>query len=591
MMGWDAWCTVALLGGVVALLLFTNLSADIVFWGGVIILMYLGILSPDEALLGLSSQGLVMIAALFVVVAGLRETGVVRWLVQRVLGRPASLRAAQARLMAPVTLASAFINNTPVVSMLIPAVTDWSRLNRLPASKLMIPMSYAAILGGTCSLIGTSTNIIVNDRLAATGQDGMGMFEIAWVGLPTAILGVAYILLLGRRLLPDRRPILSQLADPKKYTVEMRVPKGSSLVGKTIEQAGLRHLPGMFLIEIEREDFVIPAVGPQEVLRGGDRLVFAGVVDSVVDLQKIRGLEPAAGQVFKLDSPRPDRCLIEAVVSDRCPLVGRSIREGRFREVYNAVVIAVARQGERIDKKLGDIVLQPGDTLLLEAHPSFAEQWRNAYDFFLVSQLEDSNPPRHERAWLAGSIFVLMVVAMTSGWYPPVLCAMTAAGLMMATRCASRAGARRSIDLRVLLVIGASFAFGTALDDDHTGAASVIAQAIAEVATDQPQIALLAIYLATMFLTELITNNAAALLMFPIAMATAANFDAQPMAFIVAVMMAASASFSTPIGYQTNLMVFGPGGYKFFDYIKIGVPLNVLSCLLTVTLAPLIWPF
>ena len=242
------------------------------------------------------------------------------------------------------------------------------------------------------------------------------MFDITWVGVPAAIVGCAYIVLTSRWLLPDRRPAISPQDDPREYTVEMLVEPDSPLVGKTIEAAGLRHLPGVFLAEIDRDGIVLPAVSPQERLRGGDRLVFVGIVESVVDLQQIRGLVPATDQVFKLAEPRPERCLIEAVVSNTCPLVGKTIRDGRFRTVYNAVVVAVARNGERLQKKIGDIVLRPGDTLLVEAHPSFVDQQRNSRDFFLVSRLEDSNPPRHERALVAVAILVGMVAAVTFDW-------------------------------------------------------------------------------------------------------------------------------------------------------------------------------
>jgi di/tricarboxylate transporter len=382
---------------------------------------------------------------------------------------------------------------------------------------------------------------------------------------------------------------MSDLDDPRQYTVEMMVEQGSPLAGKTIEEAGLRHLPGMYLVEVERAGEVLPAIAPHQRLRAHDRLVFAGVVESVVDLQRFRGLVPASDQVFKLGVPRPERCLIEAVVSDSCPLVGKSIREGRFRNVYNAAVIAVARNNERIHAKMGDIVLRPGDTLLLEADPGFVDRQRDSRDFFLVSRLPNSRPPRHDRAIAAVAILVGMVLVVTFEWVSMLKAAMVAAGLMLATRCISSGAARAAVDWEVLLAIAASFGLGFALE--KTGAAHYVAESLIRLAQGDPWVTLAVVYLVTMLFTELITNNAAAVLVFPIALSTSQALGVSFMPFVVAIMMSASASFSTPIGYQTNLMVYGPGGYRFSDYFRVGIPLNLLMAVVTIGLAPHVWPF
>jgi di/tricarboxylate transporter len=323
------------------------------------------ILSTKDALEGMANQGMLTVAIMYVVVRGLSETGGVGWIGQRVLGRPKTLVGAQLRMLLPVTGMSAFLNNTPLVAMFIPVISDWCKRQGISPSKLMMPLSYAAILGGTCTLIGTSTNLVVAGLWADhfTDRASIGFFEITRIGVPCAIVGLVYLMLAGRLMIPDRKPVLDVGQDPRAYTVEMEVEAGSGLVGTTIEQAGLRHLPGLYLAEIERGGQVLPAVGPDEKLFAEDRLVFVGVVDSIVELQKIRGLRPATNQVVKLNAPRPQRCMIEAVVSNTSPLVGQSVREGRFRTVYNAVVIAVARNGERItNRKIGDIVLKAGDT-------------------------------------------------------------------------------------------------------------------------------------------------------------------------------------------------------------------------------------
>ena len=315
----------------------------------------------------------------------------------------------------------------------------------------------------------------------------------------------------------------------------MQVPEDSPLVGKTIEQAGLRHLPNVYLAEIDREGIILAAVSPQEILRAGDRLLFVGVVESVVDLQRIRGLMPATDQVFKLKEPRLQRCLIEAVVSNSCPMVGRTIRDGRFRSTYNAVVVAVARNGERLHKKIGDIVLRPGDTLLVEAHPSFADQQRNSRDFFLVSRIEESTPPRHDRALIALTLLLGLVFCVTKEWISMLQGSMLVAGVMMMTRCVSLRSARRSVDWEVLVAIAASFALGTALE--KTEAAKEIADRTISLAQGNPWVSLAVVYAITLVVTELITNNAAAALMFPLALATARNLSVSPMSFIIVVII------------------------------------------------------
>jgi di/tricarboxylate transporter len=313
-----------------------------------------------------------------------------------------------------------------------------------------------------------------------------------------------------------------------------------------------------------------------------------GAVDSVVDLVKLKDLVPAPDELFELDTPRPERKLVEAVISRASPLAGQTIRDGRFRSRYGAVVIAVARDGERLLGKVGDIRLRAGDTLLIEARPSFLEQQRHSRDFLLVSEIQGASPPRHERALVSALILLGMVVAAAT-FADMLLAALVAAGLMVATRCTTVARARASIDWSVLAVIGASFGLGKSLE--VTGAAPYLAQSWLSLAGEGPWLALAAVYLVTMLFTEFITNNAAAVLVFPIAQATAGALGVSFWPFVVAIMMAGSASFATPIGYQTNLMVYGPGGYRFTDYIRFGLPLNFLLAAVTICLIPLFWPF
>ncbi len=599
----QAWLTLGSLLFILGMLMFTRKSADLVMMSALGFLLLGGVLTPSEALSGFSNEGMATVGVLYVVVAGLRETGVMTWLSQRLFGAPRSVGSAQLRLMGPAAMLSGFMNNTPLVAALLPAVVDWARKHRIPVSKLLMPLSFATILGGLCTLIGTSTNVIVaglvKDAIKAGAEvQRLEFFTLAWIGVPCALAGLAYMVIASRWLLPVRDQSFRQPEDPRAYTVEMMVEAGGGVAGRTIEEAGLRQLNQMYLAEVERAGEIIPAVGPRLRLHAGDRLIFVGVVDSIVELQKIRGLMPATNQVFKLDGPRGGRGLIEAVVSDRCPLLGKTIRGGNFRTQYNAVVIAVSRSGTRLHQKIGDIVLQAGDTLLLEARPAFVQQQRNAPDFYLVSSLADSSPPRHDKALTALAILLGMVVLATLFENLPALSSLgfgmfqasiLAAGLMIATHCCSTNSARRAVDWSVLIVIGATLGIGKAMDS--TGLAESFAHGLISLTGDSPLAQLAFIYLGTMLLTELLSNNTSAVLMFPIGLATAGELGVDSMPFVVSLTIAASCGFATPIGYQTNLMVYGPGGYRFGDFVRFGVPLNLLVAAVTLTLVPVVFPF
>jgi di/tricarboxylate transporter len=455
----------------------------------------------------------------------------------------------------------------------------------------LIPLSYLAILGGTCTLIGTSTNLVINGLMIESGLAGMHLFEIGMIGLPYAIIGLGYLALAGR-LLPERKELIEQLGESRReYLAEMLVEPQCRLVGQSVENAGLRQLPGMFLIEIDRGGQSIGPVSPDDLIKANDRLVFTGIVSSILELEKIAGLVPIADPDYEV-SPRQQRRrrLCEAVISERSPLVGKTIKEADFRAAYGAAVVAVHRGGQRVEKKPGDITMRPGDTLLLQVRSHFLRAHRNDPAFYLVSDVEDWRPLRRDRAWIALGLFVLLLVLMTTGIVPTLLAATLCAVLMVGLGCISSGDARSSVDWQVLVTIAAAFGVGTALE--NSGAATATASALVEsTSTWGPIAALAVIYILVSLLTELITNNAAAVLMFPICLETARLYGADAKPFLIALILAASASFMTPIGYQTNMMVYGPGGYRFSDFLKIGAPLNLLLGIVAVTLIPWIWPF
>ena len=588
-MDWQGWFTVALTVAVLATLIAVpRLTTDLVLMGALLLLSITGILEPDEALLGFANTGLMTVAAMFIVAAAIRASGGVDLVVERVLGRPAGPRGALVRLMLPVVGLSAFLNNTPVVATMIPAVSQWARRIRVPSSALMIPLSYASILGGTITLIGTSTNLVVNGQYQVlTGKPGFSLFAIAPIGLIVAVAGTLFVVFAAPKLLKVRRSPDQTFADTRSFTFEVAVARDGPLVGKTIQQAGLRHLERIYLAEIERDGGVITAVAPEEMLRGGDRLVFVGETEAIVDVLRINGLVAAVGSQPALERNVPERRLVEAVVAEHCEVVGHTIRDGRFRDRYGAVVLAVARNGEHIRGRLSSIILQPGDLLLLEARPAVVGRLKQSRDFLLMNVLEHELPD-HSHALISWAILGGIVALATSGAMSMLNAALLGVAAMLATRCIGVNEARRALDLPVLVTIAASFALGNALE--KTGAAEYLGKGIVAAAGGEPWLLLALTYLSVMVLTEMITNNAAAMLMLPVALAVTHTAGLNDVPYVMAVMMAASASFATPIGYQCNLMVYGPGGYRFSDFLRIGIPMNCLVATITITAIPLIWP-
>lgn len=622
----DGWIALIVIGFVFCGLVWLRRTPiELLFLTGLVAVTLSGVISPRQAVEGFASPAVLFIAALFAASAGLRTTGALDWIGTKVLGSAETERAAIWRLAGTVVPVSAFVLNTPLVAMFLPVVLDWCRQRNVSPSRLLLPLSYLTIVGGVCTLIGTSTTLVVNAELAKiraaqpvaaeAAVTELGFFDITTVGLPIALAGVFYMVTIAPRLLPKRGELIQELGDRRReYLLEMMVQPDCPLVGKTVEQAGLRNLPGLFLIEISRPDEIITPVTPVDLIKAGDRMVFTGVVQTIADLERIPGLVPAADLTYEFQpAQRTQRRLTEAVLSRTSPLIGRSVREANFRQRYNAAIVAVHRNGERLTNKIGNIRLEPGDTLLLQTHAEFVEAYRNSRDFYLVSTVGGSSARRHDRALVATGLFVLMILWLTiAGVFgeqlafgnlfsnkPQAIIAMTVVVLMIATRCMSTEEARSAIDLQVILTIAAAIGLGQALKT--SGAAEFIADRLVSVAAAsgispqmQPYLLLALIYLMTALFTEMISNVAVAAMMIPIAVSVAlagpeGGYNTQP--FILAVALAASLSFATPIGYQTNLMVMGPGGYRPADYLRVGLPLTLLLWLIAIVLIPIARPF
>ncbi len=585
---WHPWLVGAVLVTAVTLMARRR-APDMALLCGLVVVMLAGVIDAPTAIRGFGNEGLLTVAALFIVAAGVQNTGTITLMAGLLLRPGIGLRTTLANLCIPATFVSAFLNNTPIVAVLTPATIDFAKRQRYSPSKLLMPMCFAVTLGGTITIIGTSTNLVVaglvdSAKNATTpGLHSIGFFEITPIGIPLAVVGVLYLIFAAPKLLPQRIPVIEPLSDPRQYTARLAVAVGGPLDGRTIAEAKLRRLEGLFLVEIERSGDSISAPGPDQRLRGKDTLIFAGAVEQIVTLRSTPGLHPDA-EVATTSDVR-GRSMIEAVVSNSFPGLGRSIREFGFRARYDAAVVAVARNGERVAGRIGDIILQAGDTLLVEANESFLARNRTSRDFFLISGL--STPDlRPQRAAIALAILVAMIGAATysGNMLAPALAAAVA---MVALGCLRAADARASIDLSILLVIGAGLGLSKAVDSSGLGAS--IGHFIVGLGAGSVLASLAAVYLVTALLKQFIPNAAAAAIAFPLALATAMQAHANPMPFVFAVLFASSAAFTTPIGYQTNLMIYGPGGYRFSDFVRFGLPLNIIAFVTTITL--LAWQY
>ena len=586
----DATITILILVSFLVVAVSGRLAVDFALVLCMTALLVSGVLTPNEAFQGFANPALFIIACFYVVSAAIKESGALHWWIMRWLGQRKPVSRAIPRIMWPVALISSVISNTPVVAIFIPLIQDWCRRHNITASKLLIPLSYASILGGTCTLIGTSTNLLVVGMLQGTPEaDELSLFTPALVGLPLVVIGVLYFVVLGHRLLPARQGISESTPDSREYAVSMRVEEGGALSGMTIADAGLRHLQHSFLSELQSKGHVIPAVGPEEILKDNDILVFVGQPEAVSELRQFRGLVPAEGEILKLDVPYSSRALIEAVVSPTSNLVGKTVKESTFRTLFGGVILSVSRNGQRISQKVGSIVVRSGDTLLLEAARGFVRRHRYNRDFLLLSRIDDATIPNLSKAPVALGLLGLFIVLVVTGSLSLIAASLLLVIALGATKCISLEFGQRSVDMRLLLAIGASLALGFALQ--KTGLAGLAAQGIMSLADGNPYINLLLLYVVTVIVTELITNNAAAVLMFPLAQSLSLELDASLLPFVMTIMFAASASFLTPFGYQTNLMVQGPGGYQFGDYFRVGILLSLLVGATVVFLVPIVWPF
>jgi di/tricarboxylate transporter len=587
---------VAILGGTFGLLIFTRLPPAAVFLGALTLTITFELAPLEASLKGFSNSGVLTIGALFMVAAGMYSTGAITMICEKLIGRPKSLPAAQSRILPPVSIGSAFLNNTPLVAMMIPVIRDLAKSSKIPATRLYIPLSYASILGGTCTLIGTATNLVIAGMVLDTLRRGgpglpeiraIGMFDLSWVGVPITIAGILFLMLTSRWLLPESREPELDLTLRRRFGAEFTVRPGSKLVGLTLAESGLLDAPDFTLVAIVRGGGEVE-VTPQARLEGSDLLSFRCIAEGLPSLWRTKGLV-ANLQSGRLGQDRYRHTLVEVTLSRRCTFLGRPMGHVDPDGAYSANIIAASRGGEALPRPMGEAIRQAGDIIIAEVDNSFFYENRNEVEFAMTRRITTDHIQRFDKATAAILITGGMVLAAAMGWMSMLNAALLASGLMVLSGCLSLASAGRSIEFATLIVIACAIGLESAVT--ATGLSGVIAGGLGVIGGDNAMIALAAVFIGCIVMDTLITNVASAAFMYPIALVLAANLGVDFMPFAVTLMVGASCSFISPMGYQTNLMVYGPGRYTFIDYVRVGVPLTVLVGIITVFLTPVIFPF
>lgn len=580
---------------IIAMLLFMILEIarpGMIIFTVLVILLITGILTPEDALSGFSNEGMLTVALLFIVAGAVQKSGKIDQMAEIWLRESRTETGAMVRFFVPISILSAFLNNTPIVVTFTPIIKNWCEERGISPSKFLIPLSYATILGGTITLMGTSTNLVVHGMLLEYGLEGFSLFTFTVVGIPVTVIGLFYLFTFGKKLLPDHKGFSRQVKeDVKEYIAEMHVEESFQYVNKSVRKAGLTDLNGLYLIEIIRKNERVSPVRKTTIIQTGDRLIFAGEISIIAELQKINGLKLRTGTELEFEDLKNGTThLIEAVVSHQSGILSQSIKQSQFRSHYDAGVIAIHRNNERIQSKVGDIILRPGDSLLLLAGVNFIRKYEQSNDFYVVSRIDTPRQLSESplKSWFSIGLLVFMIIIVSVGLLTMLKAMAITVVILLLMKVVDAEEIKRNVQLDVLLIIASSLGIGVAMT--KTGLADVLAGGLIAVGKPLGIVGVIVMmYILTSVFTEFITNSAAAVLMLPIGLEIATTLNLDPMGFAVLIAIAASASFITPIGYQTNLIVYGPGGYKFMDYVKVGIPLNLLVMVTSLTVIYHVW--
>ncbi len=573
---WEAWLTLAVVTVAVLVLTRDLISPAVAFMAAVVVLLVAGVVTPEKAFQGFANPAPITVAALYVLARAVEKSGALQPILRATLGAGRSVRLALARLTVPVAAASAFLNNTPIIAMLAPQVENWADERGDSASRYLMPLSFAAILGGMTTLIGTSTNLVVSDLLERGGYDPFTMFELTRIALPIAVVALAINILIAPNLLPDRLPPRQEArSGGRSFSVRMIVEPGGPLDGISVAEVQAVLPATARIVYFERGGEGAGQIAPDKVLKGGDFLTLIGDSDSVLELHEVSGLASSQQPHLPYEFRSARHAYFEAVIAPESRLVGRSLVDVSFLARYQATVVAIHRAGEPVHGRLAREPLKPGDTLLVISDRGFADRWRDRNDFLLISRFGAPSPVTTRQAGVVMAIAAAIVLGAGLSILPILHLSLLGALALVLLGILTPNEAKDAIDFDVIVVIGAAFGLAAAVTSSGLGegTATLVADTLGSFG---PQGAMAGIIIMTITLSSIITNNAAAALLFPIAISTAADFGIDARAAAVAVALSASASFMTPIAYQTNLMVYGPGGYHFGDYARLGTPLTLV---------------
>jgi len=592
-----AWFTIILLAAMFALLIKSDLPPVAIFLGALTFAIVFHLTPLEHGLKGFSNPGVLTIGALLMVSAGMNATGAVGLITDRIFGRTNSVRQTYVKLLPPVALGSAFLDNATVVPMLIPSLRDLCRRKRLPASKLFLPLSYAAILGGATTLIGTPANLIiaglVTDRLSNAQFKGsllreLHLFDPAWIGLPVAIFGIGIIFLLGQRLLPHKNKAIDLPHRHRVYRAEFRLRQSASATGQTFKAADFTGFGGAELISFTQAENIEQQFDGNQWLQGGDILAYKITGEDLPHLWKNPDLIPH-NTIRKMETRRHTHQLVEVAAAPTASVIGRKVSElSLLNHPYKMAVVAMSRQGRPLEFPLRDARIEIGDNVILEVDAAFFHHNRNETEFALIRRVRGFQLQRTNRALTATAITIAMVIVAAMGWTSLLAAAMLAAGFMLVTGCMDLRTAGRNVNFVNLTVLACAVGLEAVVVD--SGLSQNIADLVIGLGVLNPHLALTTIYMATVVAANLISGASAAALMFPVAVSLASELSLDFTPFAVTMMMGAC-PFITPTATPTNLTVYGPGGYRFLDYIRLGIPLTILSGSLTIFLVPIVFNF
>ncbi len=590
----DIWIISGILILTLYLLITEKISVDLTAVGIMVLLVVSKILTPKEAVLGFANPAVITVGAMFIVSKGMMRTGGVEFIGRRIVKIARSnLNMALAIILFTVGVASAFINNTPVVILFIPVVMTMCCDLGLSPSKFLIPVSYASILAGTCTLIGTSTNIIVSDLSNDFGYGSISMFELSIIGVPIAIAGVLFLLVAAPKILPSLANPICQLQDSehRKYLAELLVPAESKLIGRDAKEVFQSKYEEMEVIELVSKSYIYRPNRDQKLISAGDILLIKGSLNDLVEVLHSEEVElPSSEEGLAMGAQKNAPIVVELIIAPNSSMLGRRLSDTELAKDPEVNIIAVKRTNLHLsEKQIHDVRLKIGDILLIWCQDSKLKSIRSQMDYIVIEDVYEEIVHKRKAAWSIIN-FICMIGTATLGIADIMTCAMTAAFLMIVTGCIQMRDAYRALQGDVLLLIAGTIALGTAMQ--KTGASQLYAEAFLSLfSTFSPTIVLGAMIMLTSVSTQILSNNATAVLLLPIAISTALGIGVDPKPFIIGICFGASACFATPVGYQTNLMVFGPGGYSFKDYLRLGIPLNVFVIFAGMFLIPLVWPF